>query len=72
VLVVAADDDVVLPAHTVEVAGALPDAQLAVVPGTSHLLVHEKPQFVTALIRDFLDDPRAHRIMPMERPASRD
>lgn len=54
VLVVAADDDIVTLEHTVELYRSLPDAQLAIVPGTSHLLLHEKPQLCTQLITEFL------------------
>lgn len=43
VLVVAADDDVVDHGHTVTLFESLVDGQLAIVPGTSHLLPHERP-----------------------------
>jgi pimeloyl-ACP methyl ester carboxylesterase len=33
---------------------ALPNAELAVVPGTSHFLTQEKPHLVNALLLDFL------------------
>lgn len=66
-LVVAADDDIVTLEHTLEMYRALPDAQLAIVPGTSHLLLHEKPALCTRLIGDFLVDPPAPTWMPIRR-----
>ena len=53
-LVLAADDDVVTIEHAAAMQRALPDAQLAVVPGTSHALPMEKPEIVNRLIVDFL------------------
>ena len=41
---------------------ALPNAELAVVPGTSHFLTQEKPHLVNALVLDFLtNEPVADR-----------
>ena len=40
--------------HAVEMYEALPNAELAVVPGTSHFLTQEKPQLVNELVLDFL------------------
>jgi pimeloyl-ACP methyl ester carboxylesterase len=65
VLVVVGDDDVVDHHHTVELFEALPDARLAVVPGTSHLLPHEAPDALLALVRPFLAGVEPHRLMPM-------
>lgn len=56
VLVMAGDDDVVKHSHSVELYEALPLGQLAIVPGTSHGLVKEKPVVVTEIIRSFLTD----------------
>ena len=62
-LVVAADDDVVRLEHTLEIYRMIPDAELAVVPGTSHVLILEKPDLVARLILDFLTtDPVPTRI----------
>jgi pimeloyl-ACP methyl ester carboxylesterase len=55
-LVMAGDDDVVKHSHSIELYEALPLGQLAIVPGTSHGLVKEKPEIVTALIKSFLSD----------------
>jgi hypothetical protein len=46
--------------------------QLAVVPGTSHLMHHERPELLTALIDAFLADPTPHPLMPIRRSASTD
>ena len=67
-LVLAADDDKVAAAHTASLYDALPNAQLAIVPNTSHGIVFEKPALVAQLISDFLDQPqRAETIMPARR-----
>jgi pimeloyl-ACP methyl ester carboxylesterase len=55
-LVMAGDDDVVKHSHSVELYEALPFGQLAIIPGTSHGLVKEKPEIVTAMITSFLSD----------------
>jgi pimeloyl-ACP methyl ester carboxylesterase len=56
VLVMAGDDDVVRHEHTIDLFEKLPLGQLAIVPGTSHGLVKEKPAIVQALIEEFLSD----------------
>ena len=48
------DDDLVTMAHVVDTYDALPNAELAVVPGTSHFLTQEKPALVNAIVLDFL------------------
>ncbi|HEV8652531.1 MAG TPA: alpha/beta hydrolase [Actinomycetes bacterium] len=53
-LVMFSDDDLVTLTHTVEMYDALPNAELAVVPGTSHFLTQEKPHLVNAIVLDFL------------------
>lgn len=53
-LVLAGDDDCIFHQHTVALFEGLPQAQLAIVPGTSHMLQLEKPELVNRLILDFL------------------
>ncbi|MFL5913529.1 MAG: alpha/beta fold hydrolase [Gaiellaceae bacterium] len=53
-LVMFSDDDLVTLNHAVDMYDALPDAELAVVPGTSHFLTQEKPHLVNAMVLDFL------------------
>ncbi|MFI6513248.1 alpha/beta fold hydrolase [Streptosporangium sp. NPDC050855] len=69
VLVMAADDDIVTLEHTLELYRGLPDAQLAVVPGTSHVLLHEKPELCTRLAGDFLTGAPVPTWMPVRRAA---
>jgi pimeloyl-ACP methyl ester carboxylesterase len=66
-LVVVADDDNVTLEHTLALYRALPDAQLAVIPGTSHLLLHEKPQECTRVVADFLTAEPMPTLMPIRR-----
>jgi pimeloyl-ACP methyl ester carboxylesterase len=54
VLVMIGDDDCFHLSHTIELYESLPQGQLAVVPGASHLVGIEKPQLVAQLIDDFL------------------
>jgi pimeloyl-ACP methyl ester carboxylesterase len=62
-LVVSADDDAIALEHTLEIYRTIPDAELAVVPGTSHVLILEKPELVARLVLDFLTtDPVPTRI----------
>jgi pimeloyl-ACP methyl ester carboxylesterase len=66
-LVIVADDDMVTLEHTTALYRALPNAQLAVIPGTSHLLLHEKPELCARLVADFLTDPAVRTLMPIRR-----
>ncbi len=54
VLVIAGDDDLVTLAHTVSLYEALPNGQLAVVPGASHGVPLEQPALLASLILPFL------------------
>ncbi|NNN02492.1 MAG: alpha/beta hydrolase [Acidimicrobiaceae bacterium] len=54
VLVLAGDDDVATLEHTCSMYESIPDAQLAIVPGTSHALLKERPKESARLIRRFL------------------
>lgn len=56
VLVIVGDDDVISHHHTIELFEALPQGQLAVIPGTSHLAHKEKPAIFQLFIREFLND----------------
>src|SRR3954447_682553 len=53
-LVMFSDDDLVTMTHAAEMYDALPYAELAIVPGTSHFLTQEKPHLVNELVLDFL------------------
>jgi pimeloyl-ACP methyl ester carboxylesterase len=54
-LVVAADDDMVTVEHLAAVHRAIPEAQLAIIPGATHAVPMEKPDLLARLILDFLD-----------------
>ncbi len=70
VLVLVGDDDAVFLPHTIALYEALPQGQLAIVPGTSHLVPVEKPDLVNRLIVDFLDDGAVVSMLPMRRAAA--
>jgi pimeloyl-ACP methyl ester carboxylesterase len=53
-LVMFSDDDLMTLTHAVDMYDALPNAELAVVPGTSHFLTQEKPDLVNSIVLDFL------------------
>jgi pimeloyl-ACP methyl ester carboxylesterase len=53
-LVMVGDDDIVTLEHTLALYRGLHNAQLAVVPAASHLLLLEKPELCTRLVTDFL------------------
>ncbi len=67
-LVLAGDDDMFPVAHTVAMFDALPNAQLAILPGTSHLVVFERPALVAESIDSFLAaDGKRETLAPMRR-----
>jgi pimeloyl-ACP methyl ester carboxylesterase len=61
------DDDLVTMNHAVDMYHALPIAELAVVPGTSHFLTQEKPHLVNALVVDFLTNEPVATVAPIRR-----
>ncbi len=66
-LVIAADDDMVDLRHTVTLYEALPDAELAILPGTSHALPEERPADLLRLVETFLRGDAPPRMMPIRR-----
>jgi len=66
-LVMFADDDLMTLGHAVEMFDALPNAELAVVPGTSHFLTQEKPHLVNAIVLDFLTNEPVATVAPIRR-----
>ena len=56
VLVMAGDDDVIDHHHTIDLYEAIPLGQLAIIPGTSHSLMKEKPDLLNAVLVQFLED----------------
>jgi pimeloyl-ACP methyl ester carboxylesterase len=70
-LVLVGDDDMMTLEHTTALYRALPESQLAVVPGASHLAPLEKPALVNRLILDHLAQDEVETMMPIRRaPAS--
>lgn len=71
VLVVSGDDDVAQLTHTISMYEAIPEAQLAVIPGASHGVLKEQPKLCVRMFERFLLGPvppetrspvrRAHR-----------
>jgi pimeloyl-ACP methyl ester carboxylesterase len=66
-MVVSGDDDAVALEHTVALYRGIPDAELAVVPGTSHVLLVEKPELLARLVLDFLTLEPVPTIAPIRR-----
>ena len=66
-LVMVGDDDEVRLEHAVQMYRALPDAELAVVPGTSHGLLVEKPELCNGLIVEFFTNGPADTLAPIRR-----
>jgi hypothetical protein len=66
--VIAGDSDIVRPEHAVDVfrlrgggvegdSVGLPDSQLALLPGTTHLTIVDFADWLVSMIRGFLEDP---------------
>jgi pimeloyl-ACP methyl ester carboxylesterase len=66
-LVMVGDDDEVMLEHAIAMYRAIADAELAVVPGTSHGLLHEKPALCNELILDFLTTDPVPTLAPVRR-----
>lgn len=66
-LVMVGDDDEVTLEHAVAMYRALPDAELMVVPGTSHGLLVEKPTLCNSAIVEFLTTEPVATIAPIRR-----
>jgi pimeloyl-ACP methyl ester carboxylesterase len=66
-LVLAGDDDIISLEHTSALFRAIPNSELAIVPGTSHALMMEKPELVNRLILDFLEKDPVPTFMPLRR-----
>jgi pimeloyl-ACP methyl ester carboxylesterase len=69
-LVLVGDDDVVALEHTIELYRAIPNSELAVVPGTSHGHFMEKPSLVNRIVLDFLDNDPVPTMVPVRRAAA--
>jgi pimeloyl-ACP methyl ester carboxylesterase len=54
-LVMIGDADVVRPEHAVELIRLLPHAQLAILPGTDHMAIMTRTDWLVTMIGGFLD-----------------
>ena len=66
-LVMIGDDDEVTLEHAVALYRSLPDGELAIIPGTSHGLLVEKPKLCNELIVDFLTVDPVPTVAPIRR-----
>lgn len=53
-LIVAGDRDMIRPEHSLEMMRLIKKSQLAIIPGTTHSLLKEKPEIVNQIILNFL------------------
>lgn len=66
-LVMAADDDIITLEHTIALYRGIANSELALVPGTSHFLLQEKPAQGNTLIIDFLTTEPVPTVAPVRR-----
>ncbi len=66
-LVMVGDDDEVSLEHAVEMYRGVPNGELAVVPGTSHGLLVEKPDLCNRMVVDFLTTDPVPQMAPIRR-----
>jgi pimeloyl-ACP methyl ester carboxylesterase len=66
-LVLIGDDDMVSLEHTASLYRAIPNAELAVVPGTSHTVLMEKAELMNRIVLDFLEQEPAVTMLPLRR-----
>jgi pimeloyl-ACP methyl ester carboxylesterase len=66
-LIMVGDDDEVRLEHAVAMYRSIPYAELAVVPGTSHGLLHEKPELCNRLIMEFVTSTHVQTLAPIRR-----
>jgi pimeloyl-ACP methyl ester carboxylesterase len=71
-LLMAGDEDAVSLDDTVALYNGIPDAELAIVPGTSHFLLREKPGLCNAIMLDFLTGAPVPAVPPVRRAGKRD
>lgn len=69
-LVMLGDDDEVALEHALALYRTLPDSELAVIPGTSHGLLVEKPELCNGIILDFLCNEPVQTLAPIRRASA--
>jgi pimeloyl-ACP methyl ester carboxylesterase len=70
-LVMFGDDDLMTLEHVIAMYETIPNSELAVVPGTSHFLLQEKPALCNTIILDFLTTEPVATVAPIRRAESR-
>jgi pimeloyl-ACP methyl ester carboxylesterase len=70
-LVMFGDDDLMTLEHVIAMYDAIPGSELAIVPGTSHFLLQEKPALCNTIIVDFLTTEPVPTVAPVRRAESR-
>jgi pimeloyl-ACP methyl ester carboxylesterase len=68
-LVLLADDDLGSVEHNLAMYRAIPDSELAIVPGTSHFFLQEKPALSAAILTQFLGEDPVPTVAPVRRVA---
>lgn len=66
-LVLIADDNMVSLEHTASLYRAIPNGELAVVPGTSQTVLMEKPELMNRIVLDFLEQEPAQTMLSLRR-----
>jgi pimeloyl-ACP methyl ester carboxylesterase len=66
-LLMVGDDDQVTLEHAIDFYRALPNGELAVIPGTSHGLLVEKPDLCNRIMLDFLSLDAVPTLAPIQR-----
>jgi pimeloyl-ACP methyl ester carboxylesterase len=66
-LVILGDDDFISVEHAQAFSQLVENGQLAVVPGTSHVLPMERPDLFNQLVLEFITHPVAETILPLRR-----
>ena len=66
-LLMAGDEDAVSLDDTLVLYNGIPDSELAIVPGTSHFLLREKPALCNAIMLDFLTGAAVPAVPPVRR-----
>ena len=66
-LIMASDDDIITLEHTLTLYRGITNAELAIVPGTSHFLTQEKPDLVAAIVVDFICADPVIPVAPVRR-----
>jgi pimeloyl-ACP methyl ester carboxylesterase len=70
-LVMFGDDDLMTLEHAIAMYEAIPGSELAIVPGTSHFLLQEKPALCNQIIVEYLTTEPVPTVAPIRRAANR-